>query len=70
MASASTSGPRRHPLAPEIGLDHVGISRHVTGSADGQNAAKQLSYAPLPADLLAKAKAQVGKLTCNGSPVS
>jgi phosphate transport system substrate-binding protein len=39
-------------------------------SADGQNAAKQLSYAPLPADLLAKAKAQVAKFTCNGSPVS
>jgi phosphate transport system substrate-binding protein len=37
---------------------------------DGQNAAKQLSYAPLPADLLAKAKAQVAKLTCNGSPIS
>ena len=37
---------------------------------DGQNAAKQLSYAPLPADLSAKAKAQVTKLTCNGSPIS
>jgi phosphate transport system substrate-binding protein len=37
---------------------------------DGQNAAKELSYAPLPANLLAKAKAQVTKLQCNGSPLS
>jgi phosphate transport system substrate-binding protein len=36
------------------------------GLGDGQNVAKQLSYAPLPAALLAKAKAQVAKLTCNG----
>ena len=37
---------------------------------DGQNAAKQLSYAPLPSALLSKAKAQVTKLQCNGSPIS
>jgi phosphate transport system substrate-binding protein len=37
------------------------------GLADGQNVAKQLFYAPLPADLLTKAKAQVGKLQCNGA---
>ena len=37
---------------------------------DGQNAAKQLSYAPLPSALLEKAKAQVTKLQCNGSPLS
>jgi phosphate transport system substrate-binding protein len=34
---------------------------------DGQNVAKQLFYAPLPAPLLAKAKAQLSKLQCNGS---
>lgn len=33
----------------------------------GQSVAKQLYYAPLPAPLLAKAKAQVATLTCNGS---
>jgi phosphate transport system substrate-binding protein len=38
-------------------------------SDDGQNAAKELSYAPLPADLLSKAKEQVTKLQCNGKPV-
>jgi phosphate transport system substrate-binding protein len=39
-------------------------------SSDGQNAAKELSYAPLPSGLLDKAKAQVTKLQCNGSPVA
>jgi phosphate transport system substrate-binding protein len=35
----------------------------------GQSVAQQLFYAPLPAPLLAKAKAQLGKLRCNGSPL-
>jgi phosphate transport system substrate-binding protein len=39
-------------------------------SNDGQDSAKELSYAPLPADLLTKAKAQVAKLQCNGSPLA
>jgi phosphate transport system substrate-binding protein len=38
-------------------------------SSDGQDAAKQLSYAPLPDSLLSKAKDQVTKLQCNGKPV-
>jgi len=37
------------------------------GLGDGQNVAKQLFYAPLPAGLLDKAKAQVSKLQCNGA---
>jgi phosphate transport system substrate-binding protein len=37
---------------------------------DGQNVAKQLFYAPLPAPLLSKAKAQLSKLQCNGSPIA
>ena len=37
---------------------------------DGQNVLKQLSYAPLPAAIASKAKAQVSQLQCNGSPVS
>jgi phosphate transport system substrate-binding protein len=36
----------------------------------GQQTIKKLSYAPLPAALDAKAKAQVQGLTCNGSPIS
>jgi phosphate transport system substrate-binding protein len=39
-------------------------------SSDGQNAAKELSYAPLPTQLLDKAKAQVTKLKCNGSALT
>jgi phosphate transport system substrate-binding protein len=39
-------------------------------SNDGQDAAKELSYAPLPADLLNKAKAQVAKLTCSGKAIA
>jgi phosphate transport system substrate-binding protein len=35
----------------------------------GQKVATQLFYAPLPAPLLAKAKAQMTKLQCNGSPL-
>jgi phosphate transport system substrate-binding protein len=40
------------------------------GLGDGQSIEKQLDYAPLPASLLAKDKAQLAKLTCNGSPLS
>jgi phosphate transport system substrate-binding protein len=39
------------------------------GLGDGQSVAKQLYYAPLPPDLLAKAKAAVGTLQCNGAPL-
>jgi phosphate transport system substrate-binding protein len=34
---------------------------------DGQNVLKQLSYAPIPAALVAKDKAAAAKLTCNGA---
>jgi phosphate transport system substrate-binding protein len=36
---------------------------------EGQTVAKQLFYAPLPAPLLTKAKAQVSKLQCSGTPL-
>jgi phosphate transport system substrate-binding protein len=39
------------------------------GLGEGQNVAKQLFYAPLPASLLTQAKAQVTKLQCNGAPL-
>ena len=39
------------------------------GLGQGQEVAKKLFYAPLPAGLLSKSKAQVTKLTCNGSAV-
>jgi phosphate transport system substrate-binding protein len=40
------------------------------GLGDGQNVAKQLSYAPLPATLLSKSKDAVKSLQCNGSPIT
>ena len=36
---------------------------------EGQSVVKQLSYAPLPASIADKAKAQISTLQCNGSPV-
>jgi phosphate transport system substrate-binding protein len=40
------------------------------GLGDGQNVAKQLSYAPLPSSLLTKSQDAVKTLECNGSPIS
>jgi phosphate transport system substrate-binding protein len=40
------------------------------GLGDGQSVEKQLFYAPLPAALLAKDRAQLHTLTCNGSQLS
>jgi phosphate transport system substrate-binding protein len=40
------------------------------GLGSGQETAKQLGYAPLPADLLSQSKAKVSALTCNGQPLS
>jgi phosphate transport system substrate-binding protein len=37
---------------------------------DGQKVASELQYAPLPANILEKAKAKVASLQCNGSPLS
>ena len=40
------------------------------GLGAGQSVAKQLSFAPLPASIMSKAKAAAAKLQCNGSAVS
>jgi hypothetical protein len=40
------------------------------GLAAGQAQEKQLSYAPLPASLLAKDQAQLKTLKCNGAPLA
>jgi phosphate transport system substrate-binding protein len=40
------------------------------GLGAGQQVEQQLSFAPLPATLLAKDTAQLAALTCNGSPLS
>ena len=47
-----------------------GVKKFLTyGLGAGQAIEKQLSYAPLPASLVAKDMAQLGTLTCNGSPL-
>jgi phosphate transport system substrate-binding protein len=40
------------------------------GQQDGQDVAKQLQYAPLPAALQSKATAKVDGLVCNGKPIA
>lgn len=40
------------------------------GLGDGQEVAAKLGYAPLPDNLLTKAKAQADKLVCNGKPIA
>lgn len=40
------------------------------GLGQGQQDARQLSYAPLPGPLLAKAKQAVSSLQCNGAPIA
>ena len=37
---------------------------------DGQEVAKELQYAPLPAAVLEQGQGQGGGLTCNGEPIS
>lgn len=37
---------------------------------DGQTSMKKLQYAPLPSNLLAKAKAKVAGMTCNGAAIA
>jgi len=44
------------------------LAAYLTGT-EGQDTIKQLSYAPLPAELLTKAQAAAATVTCNGSPV-
>jgi phosphate transport system substrate-binding protein len=45
-----------------------GVKKFLTyGLGAGQQVEKQLSFAPLPADLNSKATAQISKLSCNGS---
>jgi phosphate transport system substrate-binding protein len=40
------------------------------GLGEGQNVAKQLEFAPLPASIKSKSQAAVDKLQCNGSAVT
>jgi len=49
----------------------AGVKKFITyGLGPGQAIEKQLQYAPLPPTILAKDKAQLATLTCNGSPLT
>jgi hypothetical protein len=46
------------------------VKKFITyGLGAGQAVEKQLSYAPLPTNILSKDQAQLASLTCNGSPI-
>jgi hypothetical protein len=48
-----------------------GVKKFLTyGLGAGQAVEQQLDYAPLPPPLLAKDKAQLATMLCNGAPVS
>ena len=47
----------------------VAFGKYLTGT-DGQGVISKLSYAPLPDALISKDAEALGKVTCNGSPVS
>jgi phosphate transport system substrate-binding protein len=85
ISSIDSSNPQAYPIASQtfvIVHQDVCKSGMSAGNAkalkafldyglgQGQNVEKQLFYAPLPANLLSKSKAQVGKIQCNGSPIS
>jgi phosphate transport system substrate-binding protein len=55
-------------MKPNAAKGMVTFLNYIYG--DGQNVLKQLSYAPLPAPIASKAKAQISTLQCNGSPIS
>jgi hypothetical protein len=47
-----------------------GVKRFISyGLGPGQSVEKQLSYAPLPSDLVSKNQTQLNALMCNGSPL-
>jgi hypothetical protein len=51
-----------------VGNALKGFLNYIYGA--GQQLAPTVDFAPLPSDILSKAKAQVTKLQCNGSPLS
>jgi len=53
----------------DIAAGLAAFAKYLTGT-EGQDTIKQLSYAPLPAELLTKAQEAAGKVTCNGSPAA
>jgi phosphate transport system substrate-binding protein len=85
VSTINSPGPAAYPITSQTFLVvykdmcKAGVSQSTAsavkkfidyGLGAGQAVEKQLDYAPLPAALLAKDKAQLAQLTCNGSPLS
>jgi phosphate transport system substrate-binding protein len=85
ISTINSPNPAAYPIVSQTFLDTYedvckagataseakGLKAFVTyGLTDGQDIAKQLSYAPLPSSLKSKAMSAVSKLKCNGSAVS
>jgi len=85
ISTVNSSNPAAYPIVSQTFLIvykdmcKEGVSKSTAGLVKkfityglgpGQAVEKQLSYAPLPATILAKDQAQLQALTCNGSPLS
>jgi phosphate transport system substrate-binding protein len=85
ISSINSSNPAAYPIVSQTFLIvykdmcKAGVTKSVAsgvkrfiayGLGAGQGVEKQLSYAPLPAAVIAKDQAQLNTLTCNGSPLS
>jgi phosphate transport system substrate-binding protein len=85
FSAVNAPGPQAYPIASATFLlvykdmCKAGIPKdraaHVVAwldyaLGDGQKVAPKLQYAPLPAPILAQAKAKVSALQCNGSPLT
>ena len=67
MNSGASALRETAPTASSKELAAVNSPNH---DGDGQNVAKELQYAPLPADLHTKAQAKVDGLQCNGAAIT
>jgi phosphate transport system substrate-binding protein len=84
ISTINSPNPTAYPIVSQTFLDvykdmckagvptsaAAGVKKFITyGLGAGQGVEKQLSYAPLPPNILTKDQAQLSSLTCNGSPV-
>jgi phosphate transport system substrate-binding protein len=84
ISTINSPNPSAYPIVSQTFLDvyndmckagvsssaAAGVKKFISyGLGAGQAVEKQLSYAPLPASILAKDQAQLASLTCNGSPL-
>lgn len=64
-----TDACKTNGASADVAKGLAAFATYLLGS-EGQDTIKQLSYAPLPQDLLTPATEAAGKLTCNGAPAA